>query len=1590
MSEPTTEALRRWLLATVAEHTGVTAEPDHPLGDYGLSSRQAVGIAADLEERLGRRLPPTLLWESPTIDHLVRSLTGAVEPEVPRSTDRRRPDPVAVVGLGCRFPGADGPAEFWDLLSSGRDAVRTAPAGRWDADAAPVLGGFLDDVAGFDAEHFGITPREAATMDPQQRMLLEVTWAALEDAGIAPSSLRGSRTGVFTGIATHDYGHLTMTGGEPDLWTATGAAGSIAANRLSYVYDLRGPSMAVDTACSSSLVAVHHAVRALRDGDADLALAAGVNLMLLPGPAAAFAAAGLLAGDGRCKAFSAAADGIARAEGCGVVVLKRLADAECDGDRVLAVIRASVVNSDGRSNGLAAPNPLAQQAMLREAYRGTDPSTVDYVEAHGTGTLLGDPIEAGALGAVLGTGRASETPLLIGSVKTNIAHAEAAAGIAGLIKVVLAMRHGTLPPQLHFAAPNPHIAFGALGLKVVTEPTRWPRLSGRATAGVSAFGFGGTNAHVVLEEPAPPAHVGDGSGARRAGYGGSQATDRPPFAAAAGRGGDRPAGAGGRTAGQPLAAGAGPGGDRPTGSGGHLAGNPATTGQPLAAATSRGDDRPTGAGGRPARNHATTGQPLAAATSRGDDRPTGSGRHLAGNPATTGQPPAAATGPGGGEPAAGGGVRIGLLSARTRDRLAERAAQLAAWLDSPAGRRSSLADVTHTLFRRDNSGPHRAAFVAGDHRELAALLRAVGERADPLPAGAFSGAAAGGEGPVFVFSGHGSQWAGMGRRLLAAEPVFAAQVDKLGDPFTEHAGRSLRSLLTGAAAGSLAETQLAIFGTQVALAARWESLGVRPAAVLGHSLGSAAAAVVGGALTADEAVHLVATRARLLGTVRAGGAMAAVELTPGELAAHAGVELAVDSAPGQVTVAGDAEVLDRLVAELEAAGRSARRLPVGVAGHSAGVEPVLGALRDALAELGGRRPLVPWYDTVLTDPRELPDFDAGYWAAHLRRPVRFRQAVTAAASDGHRVFVEISPHPILRGSLARTLEAAGIADAVVTGTLRRGQDEVRAFAAAAATLYCAGTRITLTTPDDDARLTDVPPMPWRHERHWYTDADHSGHAAPPEPGGTRRSAATPRQAAPPPTASTAATEPAETSRPTVIAAAPPSAAATAAAEPGEGSRPQTAAEATSGDRLARIVAAIMGLSPERLDPHVPLVDLGLDSLMANRIREAVRRELGTDPDPAAVLRGATLADLNRDLAPRGDEPPARGRAWDAADRLVLRLWREHTGTDAARPHVRLTSAGEPQQLARLLADGLTAELGTPVDPADLLRHDSLAAVAEVARAVLDTREERGPVHLLNPGDAGTAPLLLFHPGGSTCTAYRPLLDRLPAGVPCVGFERVPGAGIEDRVERLLPLVRARLPHGPYRLAGWSFGGALAYGLATRLAEEGEPVELVALLDTMLPLPEPDLDPRASSARRFLRFTGYVEGTYGRAVRLGHDELAPLPEEAQIELTMRRVAEAGLLSPGVLRHQRQSFLDTLAAERGTPRPYDGRVVLYRATEPYAAGLAMEPRYSRTDLAAGWAELCPRLEIVPVPAHHLSIVDPPHVDVVARHLSDLLWP
>ncbi|MCI0526765.1 MAG: polyketide synthase, partial [Nitrospira sp.] len=435
-------------------------------------------------------------------------------------------EPIAIIGIGCRFPGAKDPEAFWQLLRNGIDAITEVPAERWDPRSLyhsdlkvpgkmnTCWGGFLEQVDQFDLQFFKIFPWEAVRMDPQQRLLLEVTWEALEDAGQVVERLAGTRTGVFIGIAPGDYGRMQLR--DPNLinaYTNTGNFLSIAANRISYLFDFRGPSIAVDTACSSSLVAVHLACQSLWCKESSLALAGGVNVILSPELTIGFSKAGAMSPDGRCKAFGAQANGYVRGEGAGMVVLKPLSNALADHDPIYAVIRGSAVNNDGRTNGLTAPNRWAQETVLRDAYQqaGVSPGQVQYVEAHGTGTLLGDPIEAKALGAVLTVDRPSGRICLLGSVKTNIGHLETAAGIAGLIKVALALKHREIPPSLHFHTPNPHIPFEELPLRVQQTLGPWPEEPGPALAGVSSFGFGGTNAHAVLEEAPriPEAHKND-------------------------------------------------------------------------------------------------------------------------------------------------------------------------------------------------------------------------------------------------------------------------------------------------------------------------------------------------------------------------------------------------------------------------------------------------------------------------------------------------------------------------------------------------------------------------------------------------------------------------------------------------------------------------------------------------------------------------------------------------------------------------------------------------------------------------------------------------------------------------------------------------------------------------------------------------------------------------------------------------------------------------------------------------------------------------------------------------------------------------
>ncbi|WP_018598732.1 type I polyketide synthase [Mycobacterium sp. 155] len=956
--------LRNWLVDYLVTNIGCSPDQidlDAPLNEQGVGSRDAVVLSGELSELLGRPVSPVDFWQNPTLNSLVHALINPdTEPMVVAdATGGAEDEPIAVIGLGCRLPGdVNGPNALWDFLVAGRSAVGTVPDDRWQsfddgsAETSAALanttrwGSFLSDIAGFDAEFFGITPREADYIDPQQRLLLEVAVEALEHAGIPAESLRRTQTGVFVGASGSEYGYMAARDlSKIDVWSGTGGALSIISNRLSYFLDLRGPSLTVDTACSSSLVAVHLACQSLRTGQSELAIAAGVNLLLSPAVTGSLDAAGAMSPTGACHTFDAAADGYVRGEGCGVAVLKRLSDALRDGDRVLSVVRGSAVNQDGRSNGLMAPNPAAQVAVLRAAVTdaGVKPSEVDYVEAHGTGTLLGDPIEARALGTVYGRGRQPDAPLLAGSVKTNLGHLEAAAGIVGLIKATLAVQRGTIPANLHFDTPNSHIPFDELRLKVVTETTKWPATGRPRRAGVSAFGFGGTNAHVVLEQ-------------------GPSAIAPDPVVVPA--------------------------------------------------------------------------------------------------------------------------VTTLVVTGKDAERVATMATALADWM-TDAGALVPLPDIAHTLSHHRSQHPTFATVCAADRAEAVAGLRSV---AAGQPATGVVSPHQGpcGSGTVFVYSGQGSQWAGMGRRLLADEPAFAAAVAELEPDFVAQVGFSLHDVLAGAEELiGIERIQPVLVGVQLALTALWRSYGVEPDAVIGHSMGEVTAAVVAGALTPAQGLQVITTRSRLMSERAEKGAIALLELdaptVEAMIADFPEVTVAVYASPSQTVVAGPTDAVDAVVARAIQQNTFARRVNVDVASHHAMMDPILPELREALADLTPRHPLIPVISTV-ENASAATLFDADYWAVNLRNPVRFSRAVATAGAT-HCTFVEISPHPLLTKAISDTLDdpATGNEHHHSLGTLQRDAHDTVEFHTNLNATHTARPPSGDHGPEPHPA---IPITPWRHTRHW--------------------------------------------------------------------------------------------------------------------------------------------------------------------------------------------------------------------------------------------------------------------------------------------------------------------------------------------------------------------------------------------------------------------------------------------------------------------------------------------------------------------------
>ncbi|WP_194868995.1 type I polyketide synthase [Myxococcus sp. AB025B] len=1308
------DGLRAWLAVELSSLLGREASEvglATPFFQMGVDSLVALKLISRLSGVLGRPLSPTLIWEHPTPAGLAAHLLG---PEVASKPGWDVPgqepsEPVAIVGLACRFPSAPDAEGFWRVLQERVDCVTDVPPERWAASAGAWErpGAFLDTVDRFDPGFFGISPREAGQMDPQQRLMLELSWEALEDAGLAPGTLRGSRTGVFTGLVWRDYADLqTLQGASASLHTCTGHAGSIVANRVSYVFGFEGPSLAIDTACSSSLVAILEACRSLRAGESTLALAGGVQLNLSPRTLQAVSAFGALAPDGRCKTFDARANGYGRGEGAGVVVLKPLSRALADGDSIYCVIRGGAVNNDGASNGLTAPSPKAQEQLLRAAYgaSGVDPARVQYVELHGTGTPLGDPIEARALGAVLGGAvRASGQPLRVGSVKTNIGHLEAAAGVAGVIKVALSIRKRRLPASLHFEQPNPHIPFEALGLSMQTALTAWPRDEEPALAGISSFGFGGTNCHLVVEEhlpgprravepplvvPRPPLPGGPrklaflfaGAGSAWWGMGRELLATQPVFRARfeacdavyRGLGGDslveallaprhrsrfergevqlpvvlalqvslaatwrdwgvEPSAVIGYSVGEWAAAhvagiltleevfalarhyiqvqrsvtgGAGMG----------VVGLPAAevearlAGAGRIAIASVNSPRSTGIGGEPsalqdfasrlvaegifARTveidfyaHIPQVAPLAPL-------------FLAGCPALRplpGRIPMVSTvsgafvdgvslGPGywtdnfqapvrfadavktlldsGHEvfldvnphpiharsveeniaahaatatvvqglqrgasdldglhraldalasaghairwervlpeapvpPTADGAAELFVLSARTEPALREQARRVAGQLRGAPT--PSLADLCATAGLWRDHHAHRLTLVARTRTALAEELEAFGQGAPPR-AFQSQGVVRQGEAPRvgFVFSGQGGFPLGESTRLFEEEPCFREMFERCDLAFRARTGASLVEAMEAAREGAAPPRteveQPLLFAFQVSLAALWAAWGIRPDAVVGHSIGEVSAAHLAGALSLDEAMALVVSRSRLMGKTAGRGGMATVatsleRLSP-LLAPHGeALSVAALNGPEDIVVSGERASLESLRDSLQAQGIRVRLLNVDHAFHSAQMDAHLAELDDCTRELAPKALVTPLYSTVRGGRVLASVLDADHWRANIRQRVLFAPAIQAMLADGCRVFVEVSPHPVLSQPLARTLEASGVEGTSALFSARRDRPPRITMLAALGALHTLGREPSWkgVFPRGGRRVA-LPSYAWQRERYWF-------------------------------------------------------------------------------------------------------------------------------------------------------------------------------------------------------------------------------------------------------------------------------------------------------------------------------------------------------------------------------------------------------------------------------------------------------------------------------------------------------------------------
>lgn len=1766
-TDMTVAEMREWLRNWVANAT--SQSPDKidestPMVELGLSSRDAVAMASDIEDLTGVTLTATVAFRHPTIESLATVIIEG-EPEAEYSEDGqdwvRTVDEgvynIAIVGLATRFPGdMNTPDEMWQALLEGRDAITDLPDGRWAefladpriADRvgkAATRGGYLSDIKGFDAEFFALSKMEADNMDPQQRMALELTWEALENARIPASSLRGTDVGVFMGASNNDYQFLAVadpTTAHP--YAITGTTSSIIANRVSYFYDFRGPSVAVDTACSSSLVATHQGVRSLRSGEIDVAIVGGVNAMITPLVTIGFdEVGGVLAPDGRIKSFSADANGYSRAEGGGVLVLKRLADARRDGDEILAVIAGGAVNHDGRSNGMLAPNPDAQAEVLRKAYRdaGINPRSVDYIEAHGTGTILGDPIEADALGRVIGRGRSADQPALLGAVKSNVGHLESAAGAASLAKVALSLSRNKVPPSINYSGPNPYIDFDGIHLKVADSVTEWPRYSGHAVAGVSGFGFGGANAHLVLREVLPTDLIEPEPQ--------TDSADKPDTSAA-----------------DAVYV----GGVRMDEYGEFIDDDDEYS----AAATAFADDAEPELPGL-TEEALELIEAARAELEAAQDKPAQ-------------VVPLAIS---------------GFLTSRKRTV----AAELADWIDSPEGRAASLESIGRSLSRR-NHGRSRAVVMAHDHDEAVKGLRAIADgKQSPL---VYSADGPVTNGPVWVFAGFGAQHRKMGKELYLRDEVFAQWINKVDALIQDERGYSIVELILDDAIDYTNETceypievvQTVIYALQIALGELLRHHGATPGAVIGQSLGEAAAAYFAGGLSLADATRTICSRAHLMGEGEAMlfgeyiRLMALVEYSADEIKTvfsdYPDLEVCVYAAPTQTVIGGPPEQIDAIVARAEAEGKFARKLQTKGASHTQQMDPLLGELSAEITGIDAHPLQVPYYSTVhegsLIRPGGEPIHDVEYWKKGLRHSVYFTQGIRNAVDNGHTTFLELAPNPVALMQVGLTTASAGLHDGQLIATLARKQDEVASMVAAMAQLYVYGHDLDFRSMFGPGDYAAIPPTRFRRKEHWL-NAQFSADGATMIPGthvatpdgrhvweyaakGQTDLAALVKAAAVQvlPDATLTASEqravPGEGARlVTTLTRHPggasvqvharidesftlvydaivtrsgavsalPAAVATGVAvtapvqapaveEPADDASilhdnlaagagvaatlgkwsPDT--DETVHDRLSLIVGSAMGYEPEDLPWEVPLIELGLDSLMAVRIKNRVEYDFDLPPiqltavrdanlyaveklieyaiehrdevedlaeaqkgktaeeiaaEQAELMGGATtVAELEAKLAeaghpiaaeateaaaPEPNVPPpptkpagpaipppptdpsgpgagksagaseATGKSAaakaaakvltqeavtealgadvpprEAAERVTFATWAIVTGKSPGGIFNELPAVDD--ETAGKIAQRLSERAEGTITVEDVRAAKTIEELATTVREFLEAGELEGFVRTLRAPKEGSkhVPVFVFHPAGGSTVVYEPLLKRLPADTPVYGLERVEGS-IEERAAAYVPKLMEINGKGPYILAGWSLGGALAYACAVGLKRNGCDVRFVGLIDTVRAgeeVPQTKEEIRA----RWDRYALFAQRTFNVEIpEIPYAQLEELDDEGQVRFVLDAVQESGVNIPGgVIEHQRTSYLDNRALDTAHIEQYDGHVTLYMADRYHDDAIMFEPRYGIRKPDGGWGEFVSELEVVPIGGEHIQAIDEPYIAKVGAHLSEAI--